>query len=54
MLCFTVFEAILKRFQRVSAGGDVPLEKKTSRCLRVRFIYILIIFSHLTLWSPVV
>ena len=24
---FTVFEAILKRFQRVSAGGGVQLEK---------------------------
>ena len=26
--CFTVFEAILKRSQRVSAGVGVPLEKK--------------------------
>ena len=24
-----MFEAVLKRFQRVSAGGGVPLEKKT-------------------------
>jgi len=26
---FTGFEAVLKRFQRVSAGGGVPLEKKS-------------------------
>jgi len=30
ILCyFTGFEAVLKRFQRVSAGGGVPLEKKS-------------------------
>ena len=29
LYCFTVFEAVLKRFQRVSAGGSVPLEKNT-------------------------
>ena len=29
LCCFTVFEAVLKRFQQVSAGGGVPLEKNT-------------------------
>ena len=29
LCCFTVFEAVLKRFQRVSDGGAVPLEKST-------------------------
>ena len=28
LCCVTVFEAVLKRFQRVSAGGGVSLEKK--------------------------
>ena len=28
LCCFTAFEAILKRFQRVSAGGGAPLKKK--------------------------
>ena len=26
LCCFTVFDAVLKRFQRVYAGGGVPLE----------------------------
>ena len=29
LCCFTAFQAILKRLQRVSAGGGVPLEKNT-------------------------
>ena len=29
LCCFTAFEAIWKHFERVSAGGGVPLEKNT-------------------------
>ena len=29
LCCFTVFEAVLKHFQRVSAGGGIPLRKQT-------------------------
>ena len=29
LCCFTVFEAVLKHFQRFSTGCSVPLEKKT-------------------------
>jgi len=31
-----VFEAVLKRFQRVSAGGGVPLEKNTRLAVWLR------------------